>query len=744
MPLVAPVLDDRSFDQIRAELLDRIDAYNPEWTDRSRSDPAVTLLELFAFLGESLQFRFNQIPEATRLAFLQLLDLPLRPAQPARALVRATPRPGQLAASGLQFYAGDQVRAGRTIFTVDTDATCWPLDCLAVARLSAAMPSAADEPELNSAVQATIDAVADAHPGLTDVTPYRTAVLASDGSAPPVDFSAAIDGSLWIAVLADPAPADAGVPISVPPGETAALSIGVSPAATAPTLAEIAPCPGGAGGERPSLEWRATAASLTPSGAPRMLPLRIAGDTTEGFAVEGAVRVELPADLAVLGVPPAPAGLEGTGDFPPVIEDPGLAAKVWFWLRVWRSDGSHRLGALRLVCLNALTCTQAVAAAPELLGSGSGQPGQSYPLANRPVLLGPQHEVAVQVQEEGLWTDWQRRDDLEASGAGDRHFTVDAEAGLVRFGERGPQIGERVKVARYFYGGGVAGNVPARAITALGDPLPGAPVPLGKRRPADAPPVLLNPFKAAGGADSESLEAALERIPGELRRRTRAVTASDFAELALQTPGVELGRAECLPLFHAPDQAYPWPGAVSVVIWPAHDARSPDAPLPDAAELRRVCRWLDGLRLVTTELYVIPPTYREIAISVAVKVKDGFGLDAVRNWVELVLRRYLSPLPPYGPAGAGWPLGRRVLDRELEGVALQVEGVEYVEDLRLAGRVNGALTAMASVPMERWMVPVVSAVTVVDEATPLPDPGSLVAPPPSGNPVPIPVLREEC
>ena len=92
---------------------------------------------------------------------------------------------------------------------------------------------------------------------------------------------------------------------------------------------------------------------------------------------------------------------------------------------------------------------------------------------------------------------------------------------------------------------------------------------------------------------------------------------------------------------------------------------------------------LDRWRLVTTELFVIAPTYRRIAISVSVKVSDGFGLDAVRDWVDVLLRQYLAPLPTFGPDGRGWPLGRRLLARELEGIAMQVEGVDFIENLRL-------------------------------------------------------------
>src|SRR5262249_48002514 len=130
MPLIAPVLDDRSFDDLFLELRNRIPVYNPEWTDHNETDVGITLLQLFAFLGEGLQFRFNQIPEATYVAFLKLLDIPMRPAAAARALLRFESK----VANGISLYAGDQARAGKTVFTLTQDATVWPLDCVAIAR----------------------------------------------------------------------------------------------------------------------------------------------------------------------------------------------------------------------------------------------------------------------------------------------------------------------------------------------------------------------------------------------------------------------------------------------------------------------------------------------------------------------------------------------------------------------------------------------------------------------------------
>src|SRR3954463_5774226 len=94
MPLISPTLDNRTFEQLREELLKRIPVYAPEWTDHNESDPGIALLELFAYLGESLLFRFNQIPDAAQVAFLRLLGVQTRPAQVARPLLAvSTDRP---------------------------------------------------------------------------------------------------------------------------------------------------------------------------------------------------------------------------------------------------------------------------------------------------------------------------------------------------------------------------------------------------------------------------------------------------------------------------------------------------------------------------------------------------------------------------------------------------------------------------------------------------------------------------
>jgi predicted phage baseplate assembly protein len=442
------------------------------------------------------------------------------------------------------------------------------------------------------------------------------------------------------------------------------------------------------------------------------------------------VRLELPhepndLDFYRLADPDA----AGTGDFPPEI-DAKLEAKLLFWLRAFRVDGG-KLGRVLWIGANAAEVEQVQVATPEFLGTGTGGATQSATLVNKPVIPGT---IALEVEEPTGWTRWEEVDDFAASRNGDRHYVLDPEAGKVQFGDgvRGlaPQIGQRIRVTTYRYGGGAEGNLPPKALSKI-----------------DVTGVKSsNALPTRGGAATETIPAALERVPGELRRHDRAVTASDFQELALATPGADLGRAECLPRFYPrlPDEVAA--GVVSVVVWPRADARHPSAPMPDRTTLAEVCRWLDARRLVTTELYVIPPTYHKVAVAVGVHVKPGYGVDAVRRWVELVIRQYLAPLPPYGPSGHGWPLGRRVHGPELEAAALQVEGVEYLEGLTVAGSADGGVTWTETGPVElkSYEVAELSEITVV-EGPPL-EPGKALAPSPDPAvvPIPVPVPREEC
>ena len=87
MPITAPRLDDRKYADLVEELLARVPAHTPEWSPQQLGDPGRTLVELFAWLADAILYRANLVPERQRLAFLQLLGMPMNPARAAEGVV---------------------------------------------------------------------------------------------------------------------------------------------------------------------------------------------------------------------------------------------------------------------------------------------------------------------------------------------------------------------------------------------------------------------------------------------------------------------------------------------------------------------------------------------------------------------------------------------------------------------------------------------------------------------------------
>jgi hypothetical protein len=86
----SPNLDDRSYEDIVQEAIRLIPQYCPEWTNFNKSDPGITLIELFAWMTEMVIYRLNKVPDKNFLEFLNLMGIRRQPAQPARTILTFT------------------------------------------------------------------------------------------------------------------------------------------------------------------------------------------------------------------------------------------------------------------------------------------------------------------------------------------------------------------------------------------------------------------------------------------------------------------------------------------------------------------------------------------------------------------------------------------------------------------------------------------------------------------------------
>jgi uncharacterized phage protein gp47/JayE len=103
-------------------------------------------------------------------------------------------------------------------------------------------------------------------------------------------------------------------------------------------------------------------------------------------------------------------------------------------------------------------------------------------------------------------------------------------------------------------------------------------------------------------------------------------------------------------------------------------------PRPSDGTLRTVCAYLDQRRLLTTELYVAPPTYQRVSVAAEVVADDAADLAAVQRGVEQGLLAYFHPLTG-GEDGLGWPFGGTVSFSRTFQRVFSVPGVSSVDRL---------------------------------------------------------------
>ena len=77
MPLPAPNLDDRRFQDLVDDAKRLVQRRCPEWTDHNVSDPGITLIETFAYVVDQVLYRLNRVPERSYVTFLELMGVEL-------------------------------------------------------------------------------------------------------------------------------------------------------------------------------------------------------------------------------------------------------------------------------------------------------------------------------------------------------------------------------------------------------------------------------------------------------------------------------------------------------------------------------------------------------------------------------------------------------------------------------------------------------------------------------------------
>ncbi|TDQ00786.1 putative baseplate assembly protein [Labedaea rhizosphaerae] len=615
MVLPAPSLDDRRFQDFVDDAKRYVQQRCPEWTDHNVSDPGVTLIETFAFMTEHLCYRLNRVPDRLYVKFLELLGLRMMPPTPAEVPVTfwlSTPARAPLV-----------IRRGTKVSTTRTES-----------EESIIFSTLADLPVVPTAISA-VRRVTGSDVASTNQTPAFE--LGEEFDA--FDEPPQLDDALLLGLVA-PAP-NCALRIDFV-GDSA--GVGVNPL-------------------HPPLVWEAWCGE-------DWVECEVTTDQTGGLNRPGRIVIHLPG-----------------GHETSIIDDQRAA---WVRVRVIEPlpgqptySSSPRVRSLAAATVGATAkALHGEIVEFEDLGESEGVPGQRFQLARTPV-LGGAHPAVLEVVDDAGWQEWTRVENFATSGPDDRHFVLDGVSGEIEFGpavrlpdrrlhQYGavPPRGARVRMRRYFCGGGVRGNVARHALDTLKSSIPFV-------------SGITNLHPSAGGVDGETLEQAKARGPIMLRTRSRAVTAEDYEAIAREA-APEVARIHCFTAGEDDVSS----GAVKVLVVPAAAHKNGQLLfadlVPSESTLARISRRLEEVRLVGTRVLVEPPRYRGVTVIARLIARTRLDPEVVRARALDALYGYLNPLTG-GDEGAGWAFGRRLAHGEIFALLQRVQGVDVVEDVRIYG-----------------------------------------------------------
>lgn len=720
-------LSDLTAQGLADEMVRRIPAHTPEWKNARPGDPGRTLIDLVAWMGETILYRVNLLPRRQRLEFLRLLGLKLRAAEPARGIVALAPKSPK---GAKQVLVNERTRIdGPVPFESLSALTVQPFEGRAYYKRALQGTEA-------EALSSLIGDLAELY-GVEAADPYVTTSLFDDGKAvrAGVDpLADSVDRTVWIALLAlDDTPEARSAALAAFDAQPALLNIGVIPRITEPDPDPETPDPA----PFALFDW-AISASVELGGiaTDTFLPLQVQNDTTGQFSREGTLRLVLP-DGSQVAAPENDIDSDlqaGLGDRPPRIDEAAVATRLVGWVQMRARDPEGQL-PLSWLGINAVEIEARETRRQIQIGTGNGRPAQVMKLPATDV---DPASFGLSVQEGGKgFVRWFQGEDIAGQSRASRFFMLDAADGTVTFGDglngMMPEPGARVRVDMMRSGGGIEGNIAAGALASV-----------------EAPGLVVSqPAAMAHGRAAEHLEQAEKRVSAWLQHQDRCVTEADYRAIALD---LGLARVEVLPRFRPYQMRADVPGVVSIMPLPDKAVKQAPNPRPDRRLIEKVRAHLEPRRPVGTELFVIAPDYIKIGLGVAVTLREGFAEEVVVNAVRDALYGFLWPLSGGGRDGAGWPIGQSVLSLEAELIAARVEGVRTAGGVSLftlteAGYVPVAQdvkTGAQLLDLDPWQLPELIQIEIAVGASTPPTTLSVGSGGAGGGGTAVPVVPEVC
>ena len=352
------------------------------------------------------------------------------------------------------------------------------------------------------------------------------------------------------------------------------------------------------------------------------------------------------------------------------------------------------------VMANIVEVTQGETVKDEVLGSSDGSAFQSYALKKKPLTYLPATDAeglaavksTLAVIVNGVA--WNEQPNLAHSAPDAQDFTTtldDPGQTTVVFGDgftgARPPSGINNVHARYRNGLGTSGNLPSGSIQQLIDSVP------------DVQKVT-NPVPSSGGSDPEEPGQIRALAPASLRTFSRAVSASDYAALATNFPGIAKATASWIVRDAVTQQAVAHPYLQLTV------ATQNQEPIQGTLLAGKLRRFLDNHRdpNVLLRIQDYSPVYIEVAVQI--EIDNRFPHQGTLTQAQAALNPGVNP---DGTAGyfafERLQFGQTIFLSAVYAVVQDIPGVKdvWITSLRRVGPVakpSGTVHDIAVGPTE--------------------------------------------
>jgi|GEM_PF-1210419 len=613
--LIPRKIDDQTYQNIVREAVSRLPWLCPQWTDHNAHDPGITLLELFAWYKEMLQFQMEQITPSIQRALLALSGVTPKPPEPAVCSIEIPENiSAKLALSRLNnpqdipFELMESVPAERAVLRevwMRQQEQLIPVDGLLNNTLE--LQPFAFGGKKNSVLQLGFEGSASVVCLWFSVTPPYGAVRNpfASGQQPPRQLAwTFLSGEKKITVqpLSDDTHqfSQSGyIRLPVPDD----WEIGRNSLRWLEISQEIEGCE-----EQPRLHYisdRRYQAAQQQTRA-RSYSFTLPTEPAQSVLLPDAFAVR--AELAVFFRDAQ--GWEQLDKYSAQTMPEGrLLQSVDMSNAI--SDGQPNLLIVGLDPLHI----------PDLLFDTNGRPGETlYLHVDKQIVLPQNFRLLCQTLEpDGCVRPdvWRYTEDLYACKPRDRVFTYDTARETICFGNGQygavPVAGkDSVMAMDLTISQGGSGNIPANAGLFFIDNH-----------------MSIDNAAAVGGKNRETIEQAARRQLRQQYMTEKCLSASDYETQARRTPGLRVAAAKALPDYDPRSPLGTQVRAlITVVVLPASDDPRPQ---PSQAFLDAVTRQLERYRMIGIQIQVIPPRYIEIDVALQLRIETRLPYEIIQN-----------------------------------------------------------------------------------------------------------------